>query len=187
MSTELADLGLNTPRDFPPPVRPPRPQNQLPREYWPIERNLQPGFYQEHDREHGYHWINKPRKSGHLSARIYPNVRNGTIFVSVFDESPANRNNPEGAVSIKRWSVELRMTGNWQRRLADHAGRATVQAKKQPKCPRCNEALVLLHAKAGNQFFGCPKYPECTGSLSIGEFEAERRRPAAAADTQAAK
>jgi four helix bundle suffix protein len=40
-----------------------------------------------------------------------------------------------------------------------------------PKCPQCGNSMVLRSVKngknAGNQFWGCSKYPECKGVISI--------------------
>ena len=42
--------------------------------------------------------------------------------------------------------------------------------KKSPTCPRCNSQMVLRTAKkganAGNQFWGCSRYPECKGIVN---------------------
>lgn len=170
-----AESALNTPRTYQQAVRPEQPE--LKSVYKAIEYNLPPGFRREYDNIHGFHWICNPRRNSNLSARIYPDVDNQTINVSVFDESPRNVNNPERGVKIKEWSTDLRMTGEWRRRLAEGAGRIQVQAKKQPKCPKCLEPLVLRQTReGGTQFFGCAKYPQCKGSLTIGNFEAERRK-----------
>jgi len=41
-----------------------------------------------------------------------------------------------------------------------------------PRCPECGAEMVLRTARrgknAGNQFWGCPKYPKCRGTRSVG-------------------
>ncbi|MHA3775442.1 restriction endonuclease [Verrucomicrobiota bacterium sgz303538] len=43
------------------------------------------------------------------------------------------------------------------------------EAPQSPKCPRCNESMVLRTAKrganVGSQYWGCSGYPKCTGTL----------------------
>ena len=40
-----------------------------------------------------------------------------------------------------------------------------------PNCPKCGQPMVLRTAKrgerAGQKFFGCPKYPECRGIVNV--------------------
>jgi restriction system protein len=47
---------------------------------------------------------------------------------------------------------------------------ATSIPQKSPSCPRCNSQMVLRTAKkganAGNQFWGCSRYPECKGIVN---------------------
>ena len=57
---------------------------------------------------------------------------------------------------------------------------------ENPKCPRCGSDMVLRTARkgpnAGKQFYGCSKYPECKGTISV----VEQPRAAAAAEPVAA-
>lgn len=45
------------------------------------------------------------------------------------------------------------------------------------KCPKCNSEMVLKTARkgknAGNQFYGCSKYPSCKGVVSISDDQAD--------------
>src|SRR3982074_1985105 len=123
-----SETALNTPRSDPSVGR--HQQPELPPVYRAIEYNLPPGFRREYNRARGFHWICNPKRNSNLSARIYPDVDNQRINVSVYDESPRNINNPEGGIRIKEWSTDLLMTGEWRKRLAEGAGRVLVQAKK---------------------------------------------------------
>ncbi len=44
---------------------------------------------------------------------------------------------------------------------------------ENPKCPRCGSDMVLRTARkgpnAGKQFYGCSKYPDCKGTISVVE------------------
>ncbi len=177
MNTEAAERDLNTPR--------PRATTQN-IQLEPIERaieyNLQTGFVRQFSEFRGVYWTAHPRRSSNLTVRIWAQTHKDVIYVMVFDESPSNTDNPSRGIEIKRWTAKVMMTGEdwqWKERLAGKAGVALVQAKKQPRCPKCEESLVVKKVREGNsrQFFGCPNYPKCDGSLSIGVFEAERAKP----------
>jgi hypothetical protein len=180
MSIIAAEEALNTPRST---------ANTQSIQLAPIERaieyNLQAGFVREYSQYRGVYWSAHPRKSSNLSVRVWPQTNKDVIHIMIFDESPANSNNPSRGLEIKSWTTKVMMTGEdweWKERLAAKAGVALVQAKKQPACPSCRENLVVRETheeNGGKQFFGCPRYPDCTGSLSIGSFEAERSRPPA--------
>jgi restriction system protein len=49
--------------------------------------------------------------------------------------------------------------------------RAAGKSEKIPPCPRCKRPLVLRTVKAGpkagEQFWGCPAYPECKGTAKL--------------------
>lgn len=179
MSTATAEQDLNTPRQT---VDPQSIQLQ------PIERaieyNLQTGFVRQYSEFRGVYWTAHPRRSSNLTVRVWPQPQKDVIHIMVFDESPKNTENPSRGVEISQWTTKVMMTGEdseWKERLASKAGVALVQAKKQPTCPICRESLVVRQVREGRarQFFGCPNYPVCSGSLSIGAFEAERSKPAA--------
>lgn len=48
---------------------------------------------------------------------------------------------------------------------------ATAQPNDSPRCPKCGSEMVLRTAKsganAGNQFWGCSKYPGCRGMVAF--------------------
>ena len=37
-------------------------------------------------------------------------------------------------------------------------------AEDVPRCPKCGQPMVLRTSRVGNKFYGCSRYPECTGS-----------------------
>ncbi len=45
------------------------------------------------------------------------------------------------------------------------------QVKKRPKCPRCGSRMIRRTAKkgknAGSEFWGCSRFPRCSGTLNI--------------------
>ena len=49
----------------------------------------------------------------------------------------------------------------------------TVQQGIKPKCPKCDETMVLRTAKkgrnAGGDFWGCSKFPKCRGTVSLDQ------------------
>ena len=112
-----------------------------------------------------------------LSAHIYPNVDHDLINISIFDD----RNNPafvpDQSELIKKWSGDLRMTGNWRRRLRRTAGEAIVLAHQRPRCPNCRKPLILREPRADQQqFFGCEDFPSCNGSISIIDHDVDRKK-----------
>ncbi|VAW37376.1 NERD domain protein [hydrothermal vent metagenome] len=38
-----------------------------------------------------------------------------------------------------------------------------------PPCPFCNSEMVIRKSKAGDEFWGCPKFPKCRGTRNIVE------------------
>lgn len=48
---------------------------------------------------------------------------------------------------------------------------STIAASQSPACPVCSSSMIKRTAKhgatAGSQFWGCPKYPNCRGTLPI--------------------
>jgi len=181
MNTATAEHDLNTPRETADPQ-----SIQLEPIERAIEYNLQTGFVRQYSEFRGVYWTAHPRRSSNLTVRIWAQPRKDVIHIMVFDESPKNTENPAHGVEIKQWTTKVMMTGEdweWKERLAGKAGIALVQAKKQPTCPICRESLVVRKVREARsrQFFGCPNYPGCGGSLSIGAFEAERSKPPAIA------
>lgn len=43
-----------------------------------------------------------------------------------------------------------------------------VNSDQLPKCPRCNEPMVLrTNTHTREPFWGCPKFPECRGTRPL--------------------
>lgn len=152
-------------------------------EYSALADALLPGFrYQEQTATETGYWTLHPHRSSNLTVKVSPNLLQKTISIKVFYEPPpvntaGANSDPESPsqVEIAKWSHEVSMTGGdtrWKTTLAERLGEASVQAKKQPKCPTCKKPAVLRNAKYG-QFFGCSSFPRCRGSLSIGDFQTE--------------
>src|ERR1700747_1115828 len=99
----------------------------LPRDFWEIESNLQWPYRRCYDWKHTWHWIWRSDKTN-FSARIYPDLKNSIIKIAVYDDDDATPNNGprQLGTAIQQWSGEIRMTGNWQRRLSRAAGEAMV-------------------------------------------------------------
>lgn len=163
-----------------PPTTTQRQYSPLPSILRAIEYNLPPNYRRLQDTEHGCHWIYRVTKTN-LSARIYPNVDGDTINISVFDDS----RNPDlaapwpklGSELIKKWSGDLRMTGNWRRRLRRASGEALVLVNQRPSCRNCKKPLVLRERRDNQQqFFGCEDYPRCNGSITIIDHDVDRKR-----------
>jgi hypothetical protein len=143
----------------------------LPSVFRAIEYNLPPTYRRHHDIQHGHHWIYRVGKTN-LSAHIYPNVEHHIINISIFDDRIPNQSE-----LIKKWSGDLRMIGNWKRRLRRTAGEAIVLAHQRPRCPNCRKPLIVRIRRADHQqFFGCEAYPSCNGSISIIDHDVERKK-----------
>lgn len=153
-----------------------QPYTPLPSVFRAIEYNLPPNYRRLQDAEHGYHWIYRVAKTN-LSARIYPNVDGDTINISVFDDSKNPDLAATGSEIIKKWSRDLRMTGNWRRRLRRASGETLVLVNQRPRCPNCKKPLVLRERRDNQQqFFGCEDYPKCNGSITIIDHDVDRKR-----------
>ena len=75
------------------------------------------------------------------------------------------------------WSGDLRMTGNWRRRLRRASGEALVLVNQRPRCRNCKKPLVLRERRDNQQqFFGCEDYPRCNGSITIIDHDLDRKR-----------
>ena len=160
--------------------RPPQPPTPVPAEYSLLADALLPGFrYHEPSETNTALWILWPNKSSNLSVEVYPYLPAKTISIKVVYAPPviegSTATSTTSEVEITKWSHEVSMTGGdnrWKTSLAERLGEASVQAKKQPKCPTCKKPAVLRIARYG-QFFGCSSFPRCRGSLSIGDFQTE--------------
>src|SRR5215213_8314432 len=128
-----------------------------------IADNLPPNYYQEADPEHGYRWFCVNQKTS-FKTEIYVNASKGRINISVFDNRGQN---------IKPWSSNIRMTGNWRRRLRRAAGEAVILVNQRPDCPRCKSALVVKDCPTDqSQFFGCST-PTCVETIIITNHDLE--------------
>jgi restriction system protein len=67
-------------------------------------------------------------------------------------------------------ALEVLIAGIPSRNLAVDSGAAVV-AQAKPMCPQCGTAMIQRTAKkgqfAGQPFWGCGRYPKCTGILQI--------------------
>lgn len=56
-------------------------------------------------------------------------------------------------------------------RAAREAGDGAMDASKgnAPKCPECGKNMVERKTRDGREFWGCPGYPECRGTRSMGK------------------
>lgn len=93
-----------------------------------------------------------------------------SFVISVHDEDAGDE--------IGQWRTELRLTGQWMRRLRQFSGESLVLCQSRHKCPKCGAPVVLVRRRDdGVQFFGCSKYrsaSKCNGSLSIIDHDVER-------------
>lgn len=170
-------LSSNTKQSLPQPTE--ASGSPLPFVFRAIEYNLPPTYRRRHNIEHGHHWIYSVGKTN-LSAHIYPKIENHIINISIFDDRI-----PEQSELIKKWSGDLRMIGNWKRRLRRTAGEAIVLAHQRPRCPNCKKPLIIRARRADHQqFFGCEDYPSCNGSISIIDHDVERKKGLPAAHQQ---
>jgi ssDNA-binding Zn-finger/Zn-ribbon topoisomerase 1 len=70
------------------------------------------------------------------------------------------------------WSVTLPIAAGWKKQVAETCGVIMKQADKHPRCRRCGKFLVIRRRGSDRgQFFGCPGFPGCSGSASIGTYE----------------
>ena len=119
-----------------------------------------------------WYWVWRSNVAN-LSARVYPDAARGVITVAVFDE--------ETNESIREWSRELRLTGNWRRRLRRSAGEAMSLAQRRPYCLHCRLPMALKECHDGSrQFFGCRNFPDCRASAGISDHDLERKSAAGA-------
>jgi ssDNA-binding Zn-finger/Zn-ribbon topoisomerase 1 len=128
-----------------------------------IADNLPPNYYQETDPDHGYRWFCVSQKTA-FTTEIYLNAAKRRINISAFDNRGQN---------IKAWSSNIRMTGNWRRRLRRAAGEAVILVNQRPDCPRCKSPLVVKDCPTDqSQFFGCST-PTCVETIIITNHDLE--------------
>lgn len=175
MSTP-AEVALNTPRPMPQP-EPDRVRHKgMPSDCVLIERNLQYSFKRHKDE--GVYWVHFPEKKSNLTARVYPDLRRRTVRIAVFQQDWRDPEDTTKGTRVVAWTVELPMTcDDWTEQLSKYAGRAVTQSEKQPKC-FCKNFLLLRKRKTdGRQFFGCSRFPSCTQTATIGDYEVVMNKP----------
>ncbi|MFN6412296.1 MAG: topoisomerase DNA-binding C4 zinc finger domain-containing protein [Planctomycetota bacterium] len=68
-------------------------------------------------------------------------------------------------------STEIREVYREQLHAARIRHRAEQLGDDSPKCPNCNGLMSIRTARngkrSGSQFWGCVKYPNCTGTVPI--------------------
>ena len=53
----------------------------------------------------------------------------------------------------------------------------------EPECPECGEDMVKRrNRKTGDEFWGCPMYPQCDGTVPIDDSSKKGDYPAWASD-----
>ena len=172
-----AEVALNTPRAMlqlePDRVR----YKGLPSECVLIERNLQYSF-KRHKDDKGVYWVHFPEKKSNLTARVYPDLRRRIVRIAVFQQDWRDPDDTTKGRRIVSWTVDLPMTGDhWTEQLSKWSGRAITQSEKQPKC-FCQKFLILRQRTSdGRQFFGCSRFPNCTQTATIGDYEVVMNRP----------
>jgi restriction system protein len=70
------------------------------------------------------------------------------------------------------YSEQLAAARRRERRVSNHADRFDQADRSDqaeaPSCPRCGNPMALRTARhgtrAGSKFWGCPNYPDCTGT-----------------------
>lgn len=150
--------------------------SSLPYRFHLIEYNLPPNYQRLRNDVDGYHWIYRVDKTS-LSARIYPDLANARINISVYDDSKTPGLTPPDSQVIKRWSGSLRLTNDWRRRLRRASAEALILGNQRPRCPNCRTPLVLRERNDDRQqFFGCSNFPRCSGAISIIDHDLERRK-----------
>jgi hypothetical protein len=159
-----------------------------------LERTIQScllrGYRRRRDATHGVFWIYR-EPGANMSARVYPNSDKESITVAVFDDvaetnDRAREDNTASTqpihsqgVPIRAWSGDIRLVGNWRRRLRRSCGESVILAYRRPWCPKCRTPLILLERNDGSsQFFGCRKFPACDGSAGISDHDLERKKAA---------
>lgn len=130
-----------------------------------IANNLPPNYCQEQDPDHGYRWFCVSQKTS-FKTEIYLNAVKRRINISLFDNRGQN---------IKAWSSNIRMTGNWRRRLRRAAGEAVILVNQRPDCPSCKLPMVLREGSTDqSQLFGCSIFPTCRETIIITDHDLEK-------------
>lgn len=115
--------------------------------------------------EDGEGWAWRSERAN-MTAVVEQGGEKNTLVVKVVDD--------ESGQEIGLWVTELRLTGQWRRRLRQSSGEALVLAQTRPQCPICKAPVKLRTRGADSrQFFGCSNFPSCRGSLNIVEHDVE--------------
>lgn len=105
-----------------------------------------------------------------MTASVIFGAEKNSLIITVTDD--------DAGEEIELWRTELRLSGNWKRRLRQFSGEALVLCQSRPRCPKCGALVVLVRRRDGSvQFFGCTKFrstPRCNGSLNIIDHDVER-------------
>lgn len=137
--------------------------------YCTIACNLPPNCYRVNDPEHGPQWLCQSQKTG-FKASIEPTLHHARISITIVDRK---------GETIHDWRGDVQMVADWPGRLRRAAGEALVLVHQLPKCPVCRSAMDLRKRHHDQkQFFGCSKYPTCTGTMSIIDRDVERTKAA---------
>jgi hypothetical protein len=116
--------------------------------------------------EDGSGWARHAEQANMTASVTYGEERN-SLLISVIDD--------DAGFEVELWRTELRLTGQWVRRLRQASGEALVLGQSRPRCPRCGKPLRLRRRKEGDgQFFGCTMFRRCHGSVNIVDHDFER-------------
>lgn len=106
-------------------------------------------------------------EQANMTASVTFGEEKNSLVISVLDT--------EAGEEIELWRSELRLTGQWKRRLRQLSGEALVLGQTRPRCPRCGKPVRLRRCGEDRaQFYGCSQFPRCQGSLSIVDHDVER-------------
>lgn len=120
--------------------------------------------FQFRETDRGWAWH---AERANQTASVAPGVEKNTLVISIHDD--------EAGEEIELWRTELRLTGNWHRRLRQSSGEALVLAQSRQRCPRCGKPVRLRRRGEDSvQFYGCSQFPRCQGSLSIVDHDVEK-------------
>src|SRR5205823_5198397 len=76
----------------------------------------------------GTGWAWKSERGG-MTASVKFGAEKNSLVIAVFDA--------ETDEEIELWRSELRLTGQWKRRLRQFSGEALVLCQTRPRCPKC--------------------------------------------------
>jgi hypothetical protein len=142
----------------------------IPRALRLIEYNTQNAFTRYQDSSGRIFWAYLPRKASTLSARVYADTNNRSIEISVYEQDQRDPSNTTKGTRINNWTICLLISNDdWEKNLADYAGRAMKQAEKQPRCS-CGGILHIRSLSHGCQVFVCSRSPHCSHIATIKDY-----------------